>query len=100
MAVGEVIGLAGAGLAGLAYVPQISHMVRERCVAGISRPAFLTWLVASALVLVSAVIAGSMVFITLGAVQTVATAFILGYAITHADCYCPSHPPAGSTTSA
>jgi hypothetical protein len=36
----EFAGFAGAGLAGAAYVPQISHLVRARCSAGISRLAF------------------------------------------------------------
>ena len=34
----EIAGFAGTGLAGAAYVPQISHLVRARCSAGISRP--------------------------------------------------------------
>jgi len=33
----EIAGFAGAGLAGAAYVPQISHLIRARCSAGISR---------------------------------------------------------------
>jgi len=40
-------GLAGAGLAGAAYVPQISHLTRARYSAGISRLAFEVWLLAS-----------------------------------------------------
>ena len=37
MAITEIAGLAGAGLARAAYVPQISHLIRARCSAGISR---------------------------------------------------------------
>jgi hypothetical protein len=33
----EIAGFIGAGLAGTAYVPQISHLIRARCAAGISR---------------------------------------------------------------
>ena len=36
----EIAGYAGAGLAGAEYVPQISHLIRDRCSAGISRLAF------------------------------------------------------------
>ena len=43
----EISGFAGAALAGAAYVPQISHLVRARCSAGISRLAFAVWLLAS-----------------------------------------------------
>jgi len=35
----EIAGFAGAGLAGAAYIPQISHLIRARCSAGgIRRP--------------------------------------------------------------
>lgn len=86
----EVAGYAGAALAGAAYVPQISHMVRERCVAGISRPAFLVWFIASALILVRAVATAEMVFVALGGLQTAATGFISVYVAAHRDCYCAS----------
>jgi len=33
----EIAGFAGGGLAGAAYVPQISHLIKARCSAGISR---------------------------------------------------------------
>ena len=36
----ELAGFIGAGLAGAAYVPQIWHLTRERCSAGLSRVAF------------------------------------------------------------
>lgn len=87
----EVAGYAGAAMAGAAYVPQISHMVRERCVAGISRPAFLVWFVASALILVRAIATDEMVFIALGGLQTAASGFITAYVTAHRGCYCASH---------
>ena len=43
----QVAGFAGAGLAGAAYVPQLSHLIKGRCSAGISRLAFAVWLLAS-----------------------------------------------------
>jgi uncharacterized protein with PQ loop repeat len=87
----EIAGYTGAALAGAAYVPQIAHMVRERCVAGISRPAFLVWFVASALILVRAVATDEMVFIVLGSLQTGATGFISAYVTMHRGGYCASH---------
>jgi len=45
----EFAGFARAWLAGAAYIPQISHLVRARCSAGISRLAFEAWLLASLL---------------------------------------------------
>jgi hypothetical protein len=88
-----IAGFAGAGLAGAAYVPQIAHMVRERCVAGMSLAAFLVWCLASALLLTRAIATGEMVFITLGAMQTAATGFISGYISAHQGHYCPTHRP-------
>ena len=90
----ELAGFVGAGLAGAAYVPQIWHLVTQRCSAGLSRVAFAVWLVASLLVTVHAVAIGAMVFIALGAVQLAATAIILIYTTKHAGSYCPIHLPA------
>ena len=89
----EIAGFAGAGLAGAAYVPQISHLIRARCAAGISRLAFAVWLLASVLVTVRAVAIGADVFIVLGGIQIVATTFIMFYAARYKDAPCPSHPP-------
>jgi hypothetical protein len=41
MSVPEVLGFSGAALSGYAYLPQISHLVRERCSAGLSERAFM-----------------------------------------------------------
>jgi len=88
----EIMGFVGAGLAGAAYVPQISHLVRARCSAGISPGAFELWLVASFLTTVRAVAIHAGVFVALGTIQTVATALIMYYATRYADEPCPSVP--------
>jgi uncharacterized protein with PQ loop repeat len=62
LTVTQIAGFIGAALAGAAYVPQIWHLVRARCSAGVSRPAFAVWLAASALVTPHAVAAGAAVF--------------------------------------
>lgn len=89
----QIAGFAGAGLAGAAYVPQISHLIRARCSAGLSRLAFGTWLLASVLVTARAIAIGAGVFIMLGGIQIAATALILVYAARYKDTPCPSHPP-------
>ena len=89
----EIAGFAGAGLAGAAYVPQISHLIRARCSAGISRLAFAVWLLASVLITARAVTIHAGVFIVLGGIQIVATALIMLYAIRYKDTSCPSHLP-------
>jgi uncharacterized protein with PQ loop repeat len=89
----EIAGFAGAGLAGAAYVPQVSHLIRVRCSAGISRLAFVLWLLASILITARAVAIHAGVFITLGGIQIVATALIMFYATRYKDTPCPVHVP-------
>ena len=93
LTVTEIGGFAGAGLAGAAYVPQISHLVRARCSAGISRLAFGVWLLSSVLITAHAVAIGAGVFILLGTIQVVATALIVVFAIRYKDTPCPIHLP-------
>jgi hypothetical protein len=89
----EIAGFAGAGLAGAAYVPQISHLIRARCSAGISRLAFEVWLLASVLTTARAIAIHAGVFITLGGIQIVATALIMVCATRYKDTPCPVHLP-------
>ena len=93
LSITEIAGFAGAGLAGAAYVPQISHLIRARCSAGISRLAFEAWLLASVLTTVRAIAIGAGVFIVLGGIQIVATALIMACAARYQDTPCPAHLP-------
>ena len=93
----EIAGFAGAGLAGAAYVPQISHLVRARCSAGISRLAFTVWLLASLLTTARAIAIHAGVFIALGGIQIAATALIMLCATRYKDTSCPIHLPAQPT---
>jgi len=92
MTASEIAGLAGAGLAGAAYVPQISHLVRAHCSAGISPLAFAAWLLASVLTTAHAVAISATVFVALGGIQIVATTLIMLCAARYKDTPCPSHP--------
>jgi hypothetical protein len=89
----EIAGFVGAGLAGAAYVPQISHLVRARCAAGISRLAFGLWLLSSVLTTARAIAIHAGVFIAVGGIQIVATALIMLYASRYQDTPCPRHFP-------
>src|SRR5690242_14131514 len=89
----EIAGFAGAGLAGAAYIPQISHLIRARCSAGISRLAFEVWLLASLLTTVRAIAIHAGVFIVLGGIQIVATTVIMIYATRYKNTSCPIHHP-------
>lgn len=90
----ELAGFIGAGLAGAAYVPQVWHLIKERCSAGLSRVAFTVWLASSFLVTTHAVAIGAIVFMALGVIQLSATALILVYTTKYAGSYCASHRPA------
>jgi hypothetical protein len=93
----QIAGMAGAGLAGAAYVPQISHLIRARCSAGISRLAFEVWLLASLLTTARAIAIHAAVFIALGGIQIVATALIMLCAARYKDMSCPVHLPGQPT---
>jgi hypothetical protein len=92
--ISELGGFIGVGLAGAAYIPQIWHLVRVHCAAGISRIAFSLWLGATLLMTPHAIATGAAVFIVLGGVQIVATALILLYTTKHRATYCDGHMPA------
>lgn len=87
----QAAGFAGAALAGAAYVPQIWHLLHERCSAGLSRLAFAVWLVSALLVTTHAVAIRATAFIVLGGVQLVATGIIVIYATKYKNNYCGRH---------
>jgi uncharacterized protein with PQ loop repeat len=87
----ELIGLGGASLAGYAYLPQITHLIRERCSAGISRRAFILWFLASILITIHAVFISAIVFILLGVIQIGATSTIVVYSARYKGLVCPIH---------
>jgi lipid-A-disaccharide synthase-like uncharacterized protein len=66
------LGFAGMGLVVVAYVPQIAHLLRARCTAGVSTWAYLVWTISAALLLAYAITARDPVFISLQAYQLAA----------------------------
>jgi uncharacterized protein with PQ loop repeat len=94
----EIAGFIGVGLAAAAYGPQVWHLIREHCSAGISRFAFAVWLVASLLLTSRAIAIGAGVFIVLGCVQIVATTIVLVCATKYSAFSCASHRPRGTDT--
>jgi len=89
----QIAGFVGAGLAGAAYIPQISDLIRARCSAGISRLAFEAWLLASVLTTARAIAIHAGVFMVLGGIQIVASALIMLCAARYKDTPCPVHLP-------
>jgi uncharacterized protein with PQ loop repeat len=89
----QLVGLSAAVIAGYAYLPQITHLVREHCSAGLSERAYALWLASSVLMTVHAVTIGSVVFVILGAQQVVSTAIVAFLCWRYRDQTCPSHGP-------
>lgn len=46
----ELIGIAGIAISMLAYLPQVVHLAREHCSAGVSRRAWAMWVISSLLI--------------------------------------------------
>lgn len=76
MNVPEILGFIGTGLVAVAYVPQILHLHKEHCSAGISVKAYSLWCAASALFLAHAVMIRDTVFILVQLINLVAIAVI------------------------
>ena len=85
------LGFVGAVLGGYAYLPQIIHLIREKCSAGISPRAYGIWTFSSTLVLINAIYIRSPVFIFICTVQLVSSAIILIFGIKNKDHACESH---------
>ena len=87
----EMTGLAGALLGGYAYLPQITHLIAEKCSAGISIKAYRLWLLSSALILINAVYHRSIVFIVLASIQLLSSLVILVFSMKHKNSVCKFH---------
>lgn len=87
----NLIGLTGALIAGYAYLPQIRHLTKEHCSAGISRSAFALWFLASVLVTINAAFIHSVVFMALGVIQISSTGVIYIFSTRYQGQVCPYH---------
>lgn len=87
----EILGIAGIAVSMLAYVPQVVHLGREHCSAGISRRAWAMWLVASLLVGALAIHRADLVFIALQFSTLASAAVILYLAQKYRGRVCEAH---------
>jgi uncharacterized protein with PQ loop repeat len=85
------LGLAGTTLVVVGYLPQIVHLVRERCSAGLSYKAYSLWAVASALLFLYALGAGDAVFIALQGYQLTAATLICFFCKRYEGLLCEDH---------
>jgi uncharacterized protein with PQ loop repeat len=85
------IGFLGTALVIIAYLPQIHHLIKERCSAGISVKAYWLWFVAGLLMLVHAAGIQDPVFMALQAYQIGAGALIIYFGSKYRGSICETH---------
>ena len=89
----EALGILGISLSVVAYLPQVTHLAREHCSAGISTRAWSLWLASSFLIGTLAVYRGDYVFISLAATSLASSLAILLLAKRYRYTACDTHPP-------
>jgi lipid-A-disaccharide synthase-like uncharacterized protein len=87
----ELLGITGIAISVAAYLPQVVHLAREHCSAGVSRRAWTMWLASSVLVGALAVHRGDSVFILLQASSLTSAAAILFLARRYRGMLCATH---------
>lgn len=73
----EILGLIGATLIAIAYIPQIRHIIKEHCTGGVSLRAWLIWLIGTILILIHALTTEDLVFKIIEIVSLIAVLVIL-----------------------
>jgi len=84
-------GFAGTLLVIVAYVPQVHHLIKERCTGGISLRAYTLWLAAAVLLLLHAIGIRDPVFILLQAYQLTACGLIVFFCRKYKGSVCEAH---------
>jgi lipid-A-disaccharide synthase-like uncharacterized protein len=87
----QILGFLGTVTVAIGYLPQVRHLARERCSAGISIVAWQIWLLASFLILSHAFEMFDLVFITLQAVHIFAIVSIIFLARRYRGLTCTFH---------
>jgi lipid-A-disaccharide synthase-like uncharacterized protein len=95
MSVFEILGVAGIAISMLAYVPQVVHLGREHCSAGVSRRAWAMWLASSVLIGTLALYRRDPVFILLQVSTLTSAAIILVLAHRYRGMVCAFHAHQG-----
>jgi lipid-A-disaccharide synthase-like uncharacterized protein len=101
----EFLGIAGISIGVVAYVPQVVHLAREHCSAGVSGRAWAMWLTSSLLIGALALHRHDPVWIALQASSLTSTAVILFLSHRYRGMVCEAHahlrpkqprPPSGA----
>jgi len=86
-----MIGFIGTAIAAIAYLPQIIHLIKEKCSAGISLVTYFIWVISSILLLINAVSIKSPVFTIFQICNIIAISVILIFGSIYRNGRCPTH---------
>lgn len=87
----QLFGFIGTIIVAIAYLPQIIHLAKEHCSAGVSIRAWLLWLLASVLIFLHAFNIFDAVFMSLQIVNIVAIVLIILLAKRYKRMVCAIH---------
>jgi len=87
----EILGVAGIAMSMLAYLPQVVHLAKEHCSAGVSSKAWAMWLISSVLIGALAVHRHDPVFILLQVSSLASAAVILILGRKYRGLVCQTH---------
>jgi uncharacterized protein with PQ loop repeat len=87
----QILGFVATGLVIVGYIPQIVHLIKERCTVGISITAFSLWCAASLLFLIYATVIRDAVFVVVQTVNLVAGGLIVAFCKRYEGEVCPFH---------
>lgn len=87
----ELLGVVGIALSVLAYLPQVLHLAKEHCSAGVSRRAWAMWLLSSLLIGAFAVHRQDPIFALLQICSLTSAAIILSLAHRYRGLSCKTH---------
>jgi lipid-A-disaccharide synthase-like uncharacterized protein len=87
----ELLGVVGIAISVLAYLPQVLHLAKEHCSAGVSRRAWGMWLLSSLLIGALAVHRQDLVFVLLQICSLTSAAIILSLAHRYRGLSCETH---------
>ena len=87
----EWIGFMAIALSVFGYLPQIVHLIKERCSAGLSVGAYCTWGIASVMLLLYAISRQDTVFMILQTYNLLATILIFFFCLRYRGSLCETH---------
>jgi uncharacterized protein with PQ loop repeat len=87
----QILGLAGTGIVAAAYVPQIRHLLKERCSAGISIRAYSLWFLGALFFVAYALVIRDVVFIIAQVLNLASICVIVIYARRYENGLCSLH---------